>query len=286
MKLQAGPLEATFAPEAGMICHSLRHDGEELLGQRDGLEAYARTGKTMGIPLLHPWANRIGAWSYRALGVDVELEGTPVRADSGTGLPMHGTLPRPWRVLARGVAELDGASTAFPFRHTVRLEATLDPTALRVTTTIEAHDGPVPVAFGFHPFFALPGVPRAQWHVELPVTRRLRLTDQQVPSGETEDVEPYAGPLRDRAYDDGYDRMTGAPFVLTGGGRRIEVDFEAGFPVAQVFAPPTADLVSFEPMTAPADALRAGTFAVAEPGRPYTATFSVAVQRADEPVSP
>jgi galactose mutarotase-like enzyme len=271
VRLAGSELEATFAPEAGMVCHSLRHRGEELLGQRDGLEAYARTGKTMGIPFLHPWANRLGAWSYTALGRSVDLHGTPVRADAGTGLPMHGTLPRPWRVLRAGVAELDGASDAFPFEHTVRLEVEVGD-VLRITTTIEAHDGPVPVSFGFHPFLLIPGVPRGRWHVELPVTRR-----RDFPSGDTEPVEPYSGPLGERAYDDGYDERARGPFVVAGGRRRIEVHFEAGFPFAQVFAPPANDLISFEPMTAPTDALRAGGFPVAEPGKPYRAVFAIAV---------
>jgi aldose 1-epimerase len=53
------PLEATFVPGAGMICSSLRHRGDELLAQNAGVAAYARRGKTMGIPLLYPWANRL-----------------------------------------------------------------------------------------------------------------------------------------------------------------------------------------------------------------------------------
>ena len=35
-----GGLVAVFVLEAGMICCSLRHRGEELLGQRNGLRAY------------------------------------------------------------------------------------------------------------------------------------------------------------------------------------------------------------------------------------------------------
>ena len=101
--LTAPDLEAVLVPEQGMRVASLRHRGEELLGRRDGLEAYAKTGKTMGIPFLHPWANRLSAWEYEALGKRVSLHGQNVRADSGTGLPMHGTLPRPWTVLDDGV---------------------------------------------------------------------------------------------------------------------------------------------------------------------------------------
>ncbi len=59
----------------------------------------------------------------------------------------------------------------------------------------------------------------------------------------------------DRTFDDGY-TYAGGPFVLEGGDRRIEVVFEEGYGYAQVFAPSIADLVCFEPMTAPADALR------------------------------
>ena len=279
LKLSGEQLEAVFAPEAGMVCCSLRYRGEELLGQRAGLEEYAKTGKTMGIPLLHPWANRLGEWSYSALGRSVELEpleGRLVRADSATGLPNHGTLPRAWTVVGEGAAELDGASEAFPFPHTMRLEASVADGALRIEATVEAHDGPVPVCFGFHPYFVL----RRDWHVELPVTRRLVLSEQQIPTGETEPVEPIAGPLGERTFDDGYDELTGAPFALEGGGRRIEVAFESGFPVAQVYAPPDKDLICFEPMTARADALRSGGFPVATPGEAYRAAFSITVSDA------
>jgi galactose mutarotase-like enzyme len=131
----------------------------------------------------------------------------------------------------------------------------------------------VPVTFGFHPYFAL----RRDWRVELPVRRRLVLSAQKIPTGATEPVEPYAGPLGALTFDDGYDELAGEPFVLAGGGRRIEVAFEEGFPVAQVFAPREFDLICFEPMTARTDALRSGGFAIAEPGRPYRAVFSIAV---------
>ncbi len=95
--LSAGALEASFAPRAGMVCHSLRHEGEELLTQRDGVEGYARTGRWMGVPLLHPWANRLADWEYEALGRRVDLRplaGEVVVRDRKTGLPIHGVLPQ------------------------------------------------------------------------------------------------------------------------------------------------------------------------------------------------
>ena len=47
-----GGLEVTFVPSAGMVGCSLRHRGQELLGQRGGLRTYIAERSTMGIPLL------------------------------------------------------------------------------------------------------------------------------------------------------------------------------------------------------------------------------------------
>jgi hypothetical protein len=89
----------------------------------------------------------------------------------------------------------------------------------------------VPLAFGFHPYLRIPGVARADWEIGLPVRRHLRLDDRGLPTGDTEDVEPYAGPLGDLTFDDGYDVLEpGRPFWVAGGGRRLEVLFGAGYP--------------------------------------------------------
>ena len=96
-------LTATYVPTAGMICTSLADAGIELLGQRRGLEAYVTNGKTMGIPLLYPWANRLSATTYEVDGTVVSLTvGTDgVRADEH-GAPIHGVLAAyaGWRVTA------------------------------------------------------------------------------------------------------------------------------------------------------------------------------------------
>ena len=99
-----------------------------------------------------------------------------------------------------------------------------------------------------------------------------------MPTGEAEAAPASAGVLGDRVLDDGFDGLEdGAAFAVEGGGRRVVVRFEGGFPCAQVFAPPGKDLICFEPMTAPANALRTGGFPVAAPERPYAAAFTVAV---------
>jgi len=287
--LEAGPLRAGFAPGVGMVCHSLRHEGEELLTQRDGVEAYAQRGRWMGVPLLHPWANRLAAWDYAALGRRVDLEPLAVEEvvrDRKTGLPIHGVLPRPWTVLeqdtARVVAELAwGEDPAFPFPHRMRIEAALTERTLRIAATLEALEGDVPVAFGWHPWFTPPGAARGDYAVELPAMRRLELDDRHLPTGGTERVEAFAGALPAYELDDAFDELTdGASFSVTAGGRRMALTLDEGYPCAQVFAPVEKDLVCFEPMTAPGDALRDGVCPLAVPGRPYRATFTIAVDSA------
>jgi galactose mutarotase-like enzyme len=86
-------LDATFVPTAGMVGASLRDAGDELLGRGLGVHCYARGGTTMGIPLVHPWANRLAADEYRVNGTVVRLRpDSPLVARDEHGLPIHGLL--------------------------------------------------------------------------------------------------------------------------------------------------------------------------------------------------
>jgi aldose 1-epimerase len=301
LTLRDGDLEAAFVPDAGMVGCSLRHGGDELLGQRDGLRTYATTGTTMGIPLLHPWANRLGRKRFSLLGREIVLErDSPRLSVDPNGLPIHGLLggARGWLVErheasdGRAVlvssfafAEQSDLIASFPFPHRVVLEATLTMGALTIATMVVPASGSlVPVSFGYHPYLRLPGMDRSKWQVEIPVRERLVLDRLMLPTGAAEPVELEAGPLGSRTFDDGYVAPEGgAPFVLAGGGRRIEVSFGVGYGFAQVYAPADDDVIAYEPMTAPTNALVVGgpDLPVASPDGSYTAVFSIAVADLD-----
>ena len=84
--------------------------------------------------------------------------------------------------------------------------------------------------------------------------------------------------MGDKAFDDAYDNVDdGAVFAVSGGGRRLEVRFQQGYSATQIFAPPGEDLICFEPMTAPTDALSRGGYRSARPGEPAVAVFSIHV---------
>ena len=282
-------VQAQFVPDAGMIGVSLTDSGIQLLGQRRGLDAYVADGKTMGIPILYPWANRLGANSYTAEGTTVTL--TPghnrVRADPN-GLPIHGVLAGypGWRIRAESAneltAEVDFGADAdllasFPFPHLLAVTVRLSGRAFTVRTAVTpTGDRAVPLCFGFHPYLQLPGVPRDEWVIETPPLRQLLLDGRGLPSGETTQLSAITETLGDKGFDDGYDQVAdGAVFAVSGGGRRIEVHFDRGYPAAQIFAPPAEDLVCFEPMTAPTDALRRGGYPSAQPGESAVAEFSI-----------
>jgi len=294
-------LEATFVPDAGMVGCSLRHRGEELLGQRGGLRAYAGKRSTMGIPLLHPWANVLSEQRFSVAGGEVDLErGSPAPHIDEHGLPIHGLLSgaRGWRVSRHEATDGGGTLEAgfdfdadtglmasFPFPHTVAFEAVLSTDTLTITTTVRpSGDAPVPISFGYHPYFQLPGVPRSEWEIEIPVAERLTVDPRMLPTGERERIQVEAGPLGARTFDDLYVAPAGgAPFVLAGGGRRIELSADAGYPFAQVYAPADDDVIAYEPMTAPINALIDGgaDLRVVEPGDGYEATFSITVRAQD-----
>ena len=289
-------VEAAFVPSAGMVGCSLRHRGEELLGQRGGLAAYVERGSSFGIPLLHPWANRLAEPRYRAGSDVVELDPdrSPLKFDEN-GLPIHGVLAASnhWRV-SEASADHEGARleatlafgshpellAAFPFPHELQLEARLSGGELTIGTVLRPTGvAPVPVSFGFHPYLTLPGVPRGEWELSLPVRRRALLDDRGIPTGETEEPPFTSGQLGEREFDDLFPELEEpARFTLEGGGRRISLDFLLGYHVAQVFAPPGSDFICFEPMTAPTNALVTGERLMqVPPDRRYEAAFRIVV---------
>lgn len=290
-------LEALFVPSAGMLCHSLRHRGDELLAQNAGVAAYAERGKTMGIPLLYPWANRLADFDYtvEGRGVAVPHDLSRVRLDDN-GLPIHGVIGGllEWeltRVPAPGAQSLAARSSwsdsqpelfeVFPFRHDLHYEARFAEGRLEVWVTVHAcGEDVVPVAFGFHPYLSLPGVPRERWLVQMPAMRHLALDAHQIPVGPEQTLPARSLELAENEFDDGFDMVTDpARFEVAAAGRAIQLEFLEGYSCAQVFAPRGGEFICFEPMTAPANALRSGAgLRVLAPGKRFRARFAIGVR--------
>ena len=292
--LVAGDLETIFLPAHGMLGASLRHRGVEILRRVDDLEAAAARGSSAGIPLLHPWANRLAEPRYRVLGQQVVLDvSSPLLHLDEHGLPMHGV---PWPLLHWIVTEARRDFTAarlewstsdllavFPFRHRVELAAILRPDSLTLETTLVASsEGPVPVSFGFHPYLGLPERSRANWQLELPAMRKLVLDGRGIPTGVEEPFGGFNAELGENSFDDGFALIEErTSFSVAGPTCRISVDLLAGYRYAQVFAPKDKDYIALEPMTAPTSALASGHgLRLVAAGERFRAAFRIRIDRA------
>ena len=121
--------------------------------------------------------------------------------------------------------------TVFPFPHRLPVEAGISEQTLTIATTVRASgDVPVPIAFGYHPYLRLPGVDRSAWRVEIPVSERVVLDSEELPTGELEPADVADGPLGSRTFDDEF-VAPAEPFALEGGGRRIEVSLTGATPM-------------------------------------------------------
>jgi aldose 1-epimerase len=291
VRLSAGDFEAVFLPGRGMLGASLLWRGEEMLRRIEDLDAAAVKGSTAGIPLLHPWANRLGGLRYRAANRDVVLDAASrVLHFDDKGLPIHG-IPwarLPWSVEGKASDRLAARLewdrpewlAVFPFPHRMEMEAALDPGGLTITTTLSAGGGSVPIAFGFHPYVGIPGAPRAAWRLELPAMRRLGLGARGIPDGFDSGFAAEDAPLGTRTLDDGFALLEPtASFAIQAANHRVTVSFLEGFTHAQVYAPAGQDLIALEPMTAPTNALASGRgLRLAAPDERFRAAFRIEVR--------
>jgi aldose 1-epimerase len=287
-QIAAGALTATVTGGPLVSVSSLRHRDVELLSAPDALPpAYRVHGSRAGITLLHPWANRLGGDRYTYTGIEARLDEASVEiARDRNRLAIHGlAIPRSWTVVADGDASCFATATygllpAFPFPHRIDVRMTIGPAGtLTVLTTIRAlGPQPVPIAFGWHPYFVCDRGEGCE--LELPERRSLATDGRGLPTGASSVHPRERFALADQSFDAGFAGLSdGATLVLDQAERRIRVVHDSGYPYAQLFAPADAPVVSMEPMTAATDALRRDpSIGVALPGQPFTAGFTVEVQ--------
>jgi aldose 1-epimerase len=287
VRLASDELQATFLPNLGMTGISLRYRDTEYLATPGGLPAL-RSGKTLGLPLLAPWANRLASRRYRAAGVTVDLTGLPLTTD-GKGLPIHGLLVgQPgWHVdrlstrrdTAMAHASIDVDARAFPFPHRIELTVRAQDARLEVDTTIiPTGRRAVPVAFGWHPYLQLRSAPRRDWLLRLPTRDHLALDPRGIPTGVSSREPAEFDPVARRTFDDLYRLGRNRRLAIVAeDGATVALHCGVNYPYGQVWVPGGRPFAALEPMTAPTNALAHGRTPLVPRGASFMARFALEV---------
>jgi aldose 1-epimerase len=232
---------------------------------------------TYGAPVLFPFPSRVRDGEAHFGGRTIKLDRPP-----GQRHAIHGLVAGiPWRVERRGVdasgafarcsivADPDRVLRQFPFPYRHTLTWRLNGKTLRVEAeAANIGSEPMPMGFGWHPYFRLPMQPggdRSKAIVEVPANRIWQLEELLVPTGVTLPVPADRDFRTARAIgatnlDDIYtdvDRSSGSSACsLTDPSTGFTVQVAAGptFREWVVYAPPTRPTICFEPYTCPGDA--------------------------------
>lgn len=299
--IEAPGRRVVVVPAAGMNLVSVGIDGREMLRLPIPLDEFMSTQKTGGVPLLHPWANRLRGDVFEQDGMRVDLAAVPNLKRDGNGLPMHGLLLRfeAWELEQGGDGDeawiegrLDWPSfpdlmTAFPFPHRLRIRWTLRLISGGLEATclheVSAAEVDVPLGSGWHPYLAPGPGSHAELRVETPTLRPVALDDQGLPRRDDagnlifgDPIDP-TGPLGPRHFDD----LHLAPVdgwkcaISSPDGGRIEFEADSNWPWLQLYSPADAEFMCFEPMLAPTAALSDGDALVVAAGTVFQASFSI-----------
>ncbi len=271
-------------PDIGNLGYSFKANGKDVLLAPDSFESYIQErGLGRGNPLMAPFANRINQDSYYFQGkkflLNDELKNflrTPP-----LNYPIHGLLaydPR-WEIVKTAASDATGAHITsrlefykypelmaqFPFAHIIEITYALKGGRLECSTKItNVGASPMPVHFGYHPYF-VPDGPREEWTLHIAARTHWIVDEGLIPTGQTEPAETFLPDSTQsltlgKSYIDGgfTDLMRGkdglARFWTKGKNHRIEVVFDKGFNTAIVFAPLHTEMVCIEPQTGPTNA--------------------------------
>jgi len=270
--------QVSIIPSIGNMAYEMKVDGANVFWwPYKSLADFKAKPGFAGNPFLGPWANRLDQDAFYANGRKYTLNPNlgNVRRDEFQH-PIHGFLSYvPWQATSVG-SDTNSAWVSsklefwkhpewmaqFPFAHNLVMTYRLHDGTLEVKLIIENFAAePMPLSIGFHPYFTVPDTPRDQWTVHVAAREHVRLSDQLIPTGQTDAIglpDPY--PLGGGQLDDVFsalqrDAKGRATFWVRGVKQRVSVVYGPNYSVAVVYAPRGKDFICFEPMTAITNAM-------------------------------
>ncbi|HLK70065.1 MAG TPA: aldose 1-epimerase [Bryobacteraceae bacterium] len=268
-------VEVSIVPSIGNRAYEMKVHGKNILYFANDVGAFKSSGGRAlnGIPFLGPWANRMAGGAFWANGKKYTFNSELGTVRVGqNGIAIHGMLTTTglWQVTEIAADGQSAHVTAklefwkhpelmanWPFAHEYEMTYRLADGALEVTTVITNLGAEsMPVSIGYHPYFNLPDVARADSSAHIPARKHIETDPQLVSTGEMKPSDlGESVSLKDHTFDDGYtdlvrDASGRAVFWVDGGGKQIQVVYGPKYTVGVVYAPPNQNYICFEPMTA------------------------------------
>jgi len=304
-------MDVGIVPDIGNLAYQFKVNGKDVLIPVESFKDYLEKHTFgWGIPFLAPWANRIDNEYYYFEGKKYLLNdslGNIIRDDFKQ--PLHGLLvyESRWKVVKTGGSDADGAFVVsrlefykypdlmaqFPFAQVYEMTYRLKDGKLECATQVtNLGNSDLPVHFAFHPYFH-PDGPREEWKLTNGAQKHWLVTQQLIPTGETESTDKFLPGLTKGValgktfIDDGFSEFRRdanglGHVVIQGKTQKIEVLYGKGFDYAIVYAPLNKTLICAEPQTGPTNAFnlqQEGKFKnliILAPGKTFGASFWIA----------
>ena len=264
--LKAGDSVAEVIPERGGLVSRFTVEGEPVL-YLDASTLAPGGNVRGGIPVLFPSPGVLPGGQY-----PVEGQAHPMRR--------HGfARDLPWEVRAQEEARVvlalghsEQTLREFPWRFEALLTVSLENGALHLSFSAENRDTrPMPVHFGYHPYFHVPQTNKAAARVDTDATRAFdNRTGQPVAFSGLD----LTGPEVDLHLLD--HSRPGTTLHRGPGLRPVELSWSPAFTTVVVWTLVGRDFVCVEPWTAPGGALRTGQgLEHVAPGDTFTTRFEL-----------
>lgn len=261
------------------------------------LEDYNISTKLAGNPFMHPWANRL---EDDSILINNKKHYFPKNQQhllyrDANNLPLHGLLlgSGNWKTIeifndenqcyhvAAYDFEDENMLQIFPFRHRILMKHILIGNNLEIETTIINLDNkPMPISFGFHPYFTKV---KSDTLLQIPTDEVIAVNNKMIPTGNSFNKNIKWNFLNDDisltniSFDDGFQNLKFINDKATFFVDDIKIEFDKQFSFAQIYAPNniTKPYVCIEPMTAPTNALNTNSCKKISKDETFTASFSI-----------
>ncbi|MBP6825781.1 MAG: hypothetical protein KA165_04380, partial [Saprospiraceae bacterium] len=252
----------SVVPERGANVLDIRFFKKSILDgyqTPEELEA-AKWGKSV---LLFPFPNRLDRGKYTWQGKQYEF---PIN-NAATENAIHGfvrdeAFEVEYVFLAKDEASIlcsytyGGERPYYPFPFALEVEFSIhdNGTFTLETACRNLHDGPIPVGFGWHPYFRL--TDRADQHrMQLPACEMVEINERMIPTGKRSVFGTFQKKKTtgDTFLDNCFHNLSSGSsykLALDAAGRSVVVKASGRqFPFFQVFTPPHRESIALEPMT-------------------------------------